>query len=261
MRARLPHTRRGQIWSIVILIGIAGLSFLWWLNGNPEALFTPDGESYGSSLARELDQPGAKCTDQPDRPWWVCDVETDPGSGYSGVYYVLYERDSRCWKGTRYRPEVVQRKPLAISIVPRGPEISGCLNLRDFLFPKTVESPAPSPLRLAAPEEPQVRTAVKSEFEALAKGRWALACQLRSSQDRHALAAIGGTCEKALARVFAGAGDSLADVEVVNIRLTGQRARFEVRAGGNGAATDGGVPNAGVAVKEHGRWRIQQPQA
>jgi hypothetical protein len=118
---------------LLVIAGVGVLAiggFLWWLNGNPEKLFNEGGESYGSSLARAIGKGGnARCVQGPDTSW-LCEIEQDPGSGYSGVFYRLVETSSRCWRAHRLAP---QRRS--------DGRLTGCLDLRDFILPRSVDAP------------------------------------------------------------------------------------------------------------------------
>jgi hypothetical protein len=110
---------------VIVIVG-----FLWWLNRNPERLFNEGGENFGSSLARGIGKGGnARCVQSPDATW-VCEIEQDPGSGYSGPFYRLVETGSWCWRAHRLAPG------------HRGNvSLTGCLDLHDFILPSTVDAP------------------------------------------------------------------------------------------------------------------------
>src|SRR4051794_24764111 len=127
-------SRRGQIvlgLAAAIVVLCAGA--VWYVSENAYSVFGESGKAYGSSLARAQNSGNGRCAK--DNPvGWYCGIEADPGSGYSGPYFRLTADGSGCWSARRYVFTGGTGRLI-------GPTRTGCVALRDYLFPKTVDHP------------------------------------------------------------------------------------------------------------------------
>lgn len=141
------HVRSHVVIALVLAVPIAVGVGAWWLNYNAARVFGADGDAFGSSLARATDEVhAARCSNQPQHDWWICGVERDLGSGYSGQLYRLVAEESGCWMARKLHLRPNRRHTRVVGTSLRGPNQSGCIRLLDYVWPKTVDEAPPDPV-------------------------------------------------------------------------------------------------------------------
>jgi hypothetical protein len=104
-------------------------------------------------------------------------------------------------------------------------------------------------------DEAEVARVAESYYTALAKHDWKAACETRAPTERDPLARSGRSCEQAFEDSFKGrpgADQFFAEVEIGDVRVTGDRARADV------VHPRQQEPMTGLAaVRENGQWFLK----
>ena len=105
------------------VIGLVGLAVYVVLE--PVAIFGYDGDALSESLEGKAPSSygRAECKEHPGG--WLCDIETDPGSGF-GASYTLTASDAGCWEATpvRYGKPPIPKEQVSVS---------GCVDVIDLI--------------------------------------------------------------------------------------------------------------------------------